>query len=87
VSPRFHVREGDVPGALPAQPGVAAKRDGLCPEVVEAWHARYGHLVDAGEFTVDRVDVKGSSAEGVTGFGRAGLEIVDGEWRVLWVTG
>lgn len=70
--------QGGVPGAKPP--------DGPCPELAEYWHSRYGHLLGASEFSVTDVAVKGRTAEAMTPFGRVGLEVVSGEWKLLWVT-
>jgi hypothetical protein len=88
TSPRFHLREGAVPGAAPPPRGTPARPpDGLCPELTEWWHGRYGHLIGASEFTVDRVSENGRTAEARSSLGRAGLEVVEGEWRLLWIEG
>ena len=76
VSPRFHVREVE---------GANKPPDGGCPDVAEYVHDEYQHRLTAADFWVERVNVRGQKADAVTSLGRAELELVGGEWRVLAV--
>jgi hypothetical protein len=77
ASPRFHLRE--VQGAAKPPSGE------LCPGLAEYVHGEYEHRYTAADFWVDKVNVKGQTADAETSLGKAGLERVGGQWRVLWV--
>ena len=77
ASPRFHLRE--VAGAQKPPAGE------LCPGLAEYVHNEYEHRYTASDFWVDRVSVKGQTADAETSLGAAQLERVGGEWKVLSV--
>jgi hypothetical protein len=76
VSPRFHVREVE---------GASRPPDGGCPAMAAFVHDGYQHRLTAGDFWVERVNVRGRTADAVTSLGRAELEVVGGEWKLLAV--
>ena len=76
ASPRFHLRQVE---------GAAKPPDSDCLDMAEYVHGQYEHRYTASDLWVDRVDVRGRTADAKTSLGTAGLEQVAGEWRVLWV--
>ena len=98
AAPDFHLRPSNLvaanlgpddanePLSTVPKPRREARR-GPCWELAERLHARRGKNYPWWAWTVEQVDVAkdGEAASAVTTDGSAGLRVVDGEWRVLWV--
>lgn len=97
TAPDFHLRPSNVVGVnisandaneLPTvpEPGTERRR-GPCSMLVQRVHEKRGDHWPWSAWIVESVTVAkdGDTAEAVTMDGSAGLQVVDDEWRVLWV--
>ena len=95
ASPRFYLRPTGVAGINVksdghdvAPPAIRTKpRRGPCPRLVRRLAARFNERVPSFAYWKLRsvkMSPSGRQAEAVTEDGSVGLEVVRGEWRVLW---
>lgn len=97
VSPKFHLRPHSVVGIntnrvqpIPAIPHPETQpRRGPCTQLLRHVDNKRGGSYPFSAWSIETITVSHDrqTAEAVTTDGSCGLELVDGQWRMLWVFG